>query len=209
MPSSLGSGADIDPADEMDPCRALGGRGSLKAIRRQLRAMHEAARPFIADSARTAYWCQVWEVATIRATVSEERNRKRFYYYRLTAIVSAIIVPSLVGLNLSGTGGTAVRWLTFTLSLIAALSAAILALFRFGDHWLMYRKLGNELIAAGWRMINGSGTDPDKAWSSFADTTDKAISSYYTEYAAGIIATVQLKFNGQSEGQDESRLPAR
>ncbi len=73
----------------------------------------------------------------------------------------------------------------------------------------MYRKLGNELIAAGWRIINGSGTDLDKAWSSFTDTTDKAISSYYTEYAAEIVATVQLKFNGQSEGQDESRLPAR
>jgi Protein of unknown function (DUF4231) len=203
LPSSLGSGADIDPADEMDPCRISGGRGSLRAIRRQLRAMHEAARPFIADSARTAYWCQVWEVATIRATVREESSRKRFYYYRLTAIVSAIIVPSLVGLNLSGTGGTAVRWLTFTLSLIAALSTAILTLFRFGDRWLMYRRLGNELIAAGWRMINGSGTDLDKAWSSFTDTTNKAISSYYTEYATEIVATVQLKFNGQSEGQDE------
>jgi Protein of unknown function (DUF4231) len=112
-------------------------------------------------------------------------------------------VPSLVGLNLSGTGGTAVRWLTFTLSLIAALSTAILTLFRFGDRWLMYRRLGNELIAAGWRMINGSGTDLDKAWSSFTDTTNKAISSYYTEYATEIVATVQLKFNGQSEGQDE------
>ena len=51
-----------------------------------------------------------------------EGNRKQFYGLRLAAVISAIIVPSLVGLNLSGTGGSAVRWLTFTLSLIAALS---------------------------------------------------------------------------------------
>ena len=41
------------------------------------------------------------------------------------AIVSAVIVPSLVGLNLAGVGNAVVQWSTFALSLVAAVSAAI------------------------------------------------------------------------------------
>jgi len=51
-------------------------------------------------------------------------------------VFSAITVPSLVGLNLSGTGGVIVRWITFALSLVAAVSTAFLTLYRLGDRWL-------------------------------------------------------------------------
>jgi hypothetical protein len=125
----------------------------------------------------------VWEIEVIRAALRVESNRKQFYGFRLTAIVSAIIVPSLVGLNLSGTGGTAVRWLTFSLSLVTALSTAILTLFRFGDRWLMYRALSNELVNAGWAIVNSPHTDLDKPWSTFTATTNAAISKYNAEYA--------------------------
>jgi hypothetical protein len=111
-------------------------------------------------------------------------------------------VPSLVGLNLSGTGGTAVRWLTFSLSLVAALSAAILALFRFGDRWLLYRTLSGELIRAGWALVNSPHTDPDKPWSTFYAATTRAISRYNAEYATEVITAVQPKAEGQGNGQD-------
>ncbi len=166
------------PANEADPCTKTDGSGAIKELRIELRAMHGAVKPFLTSDARVAYWSQVWELEVIRASLRVESNRKQTYSFRLTAISSAIIVPSLVALNLSGTGGTAVRWLTFSLSLVAALSTAILTLFRFGNRWLMYRSLSNELINAGWAMVNSPHTDLDKPWSAFTAATSAAISRY-------------------------------
>jgi hypothetical protein len=189
------------PANETDPCTKTDGSGAIKELRTELRAMHGAAQPFLTSDARVAYWSQVWELQIIRAALRVESNRKQFYGFRLTAISSAIIVPSLVGLNLSGTGGMAVRWLTFSLSLVAALSTAILTLFRFGDRWLMYRTLSNELINAGWVMVNSPHTDLDKPWSAFTAATNYAISRYDAEYATEVITAAQPKSGDQSDGQ--------
>jgi len=155
--------------------------------------MHAAALPFLTSDSRVAYWTQVWEQEIIRGALRIESNRKQFYGFRLTAIISAIIVPSLVGLNLSGTGGMTVRWLTFSLSLVAALSTAILTLFRFGDRWLMYRMLSNELLNAGWTMVNSPHSDVDKPWFAFAAAIDAAISRYNAEYATEVISAAQPK----------------
>ena len=190
------------PANETDPCTKTDDSGAIKELRTGLRAMHGAAQPFLTSDARVAYWSQVWELQVIHAALRVESNRKQFYGFRLTAISSAIIVPSLVGLNLSGTGGTAVRWLTFSLSLVAALSTAILTLFRFGDRWLMYRTLSNELINAGWAMVNSPHTDLDKPWSAFTAATNTAISRYDAEYATEVITAAQPKSGNQSDGQD-------
>jgi hypothetical protein len=100
------------PANEADPCTQTDGSGAIKELRIELRAMHGAAKPFLTSDARVAYWSQVWELEIIRAALRVESNRKQTYSFRLTAISSAIIVPSLVALNLSGTGGTTVRWLS-------------------------------------------------------------------------------------------------
>ena len=189
------------PASETDPCSQTGGSGAIQELRTELRAMHGAALPFLTDDARVAYWSQVWELEVIRAARRVESNRKEFYWFRLTAIISAIIVPSLVGLNLSGTGGAAVRWLTFSLSLVAALSTAILTLFRFGDRWLMYRTLSGELIHAGWALVNSPHADPDKPWSTFYAATTSAISRYNAEYATEVITAVQPRSDGQGNGQ--------
>jgi hypothetical protein len=157
---------------------------------------------------RKRHWSQVWELEIIRAALLVVSNRRLTYGFRLTAISSAIIVPSLVALNLSGTGGTAVRWLTFSLSLVAALSTAILTLFRFGNRWLMYRTLSNELINAGWAMVNSPHTDLDKPWSAFTAATNAAISRYNVEYAAEVITAAQPKSDNQSDGRAEHAPPA-
>jgi hypothetical protein len=184
-------------ASATDPCTKTDDSGAIKEILTELRAMHAAAKPFLTTNARVAYWAQVWEIEVIRAALRVESNRKQFYGFRLTAIVSAITVPSLVGLNLSGTGGTAVRWLTFSLSLVTALFTAILTLFRFGDRWLMYRALSNELVNAGWAIVNSPHTDLDKPWSTFTATTNAAISKYNAEYATEVITAAEPKPGNQ------------
>ncbi len=206
MPPDSVIGAGI-PATEADPCPKTNGSGAIKELRTELRAMHGAAQPFLTSDARVAYWSQVWELEVIRAALRVESNRKQTYGFRLTAISSAIIVPSLVALNLSGTGGTTVRWLTFSLSLVAALSTAILTLFRFGNRWLMYRTLSNELLNAGWTMVNSPHTDLDKPWSAFIAATNAAISRYNVEYAAEVITAAQPTTDNQSDDRAEHALP--
>ncbi len=130
-----------------------------------------------------------------------EGNRKQFYGLRLAAVISAIIVPSLVGLNLSGTGGSAVRWLTFTLSLIAALSTAILTLFRFGDRWLMYRALSSSLMSAGWALVNSPPAD-SKAWTRFTSATEVAKARYNAAYQTAVILATQPRAEDHSDSHD-------
>jgi len=162
--------------------------------------MRNAARPFLTDEARKVYWARAWEVAVVHAATRVESNRKEFYGLRLAAVISAITVPSLVGLNLSGTGGSAVRWLTFALSLIAALSTAIITLFRFGDRWLMYRALSNGLMSAGWALVNSPNTDPE-AWARFTAATEAAKTSYNAAYQTAVILAAEPKADDHSSSQ--------
>jgi hypothetical protein len=159
--------------------------------------MRDAAKPFLTDEARKAYWAKSWELNVVRAAARVESNRKEFYGLRLAAVISAITVPSLVGLNLSGTGGAAVRWLTFGLSLIAALSTAIIALFRFADRWLMYRTFSNSLMNAGWALVNSPESD-QQAWAQFTIATEAAKASYNATYQRAVILAAEPKPSGHN-----------
>ena len=176
-----------------------------KAIRElhvQLHDMRNAAKPFLTDEARKVYWAQAWERTVVRAATRVESNRKQFYGLRLAAIISAITVPSLVGLNLSGAGGSAVRWLTFALSLIVALSTAIITLFRFPDRWLMDRALSNSLMSAGWALVNSPDTKQD-AWDQFTTATDAAMARYNTAYQTAVILPAEHNAGSQQQQQQQ------
>ena len=71
------------------------------------------------------------------AAARAESNRKQTHGLRLAAVISAISLPALLGINLSGVGNPYVPWLAFTMSLVTALSIAIIVFFRFGDRWLI------------------------------------------------------------------------
>ena len=79
-----------------------------------------------------------------------QRTRTRYYGLRLITIIGAVIVPSLVSINAVGSSKQAITWVTFVVSLIVALSAAVEGFFRFGDRWRHYRSLVEELKSEGW-----------------------------------------------------------
>jgi len=168
--------------------------------------MRNAAKPFLINDARIVYWTQEWELAVVHAASRVESNRKQFYGLRLAAVISAITVPSLVGLNLSGTGGSTVRWLTFALSLITALSAAIITLFRFADRWLMYRALRNSLMNAGWALVNSPDTKQD-AWDQFTAATDAAQAKYNAAYQTAVILAAEQNAGSQQQQQQQQQQP--
>jgi histone H3/H4 len=160
-----------------------------RVLRKELQRISQAAAPFLTDDGKKAYWAE-WEVRIAHAATLTERNRKQVNVLRIAAITSAITVPALVGLDLSGTGGMAVRWLTFAVSLITALSIAITTLFRSADRWLMYRTLHSGLIGAGWALINSAPGDR-QAWSRFTAETSAAIARYDAAYQAAVIQVAQ------------------
>jgi hypothetical protein len=201
-------GAGIRPANKKKRRSLTREPKAIRELRVQLHDMRNAAMPFLTDDARKVYWAQSWEVTVVHASIRVESNRKEFYGLRLAAIISAITVPSLVGLNLSGTGGSTVRWLTFALSLIAALSTAIITLFRFADRWLMYRALRNSLMSAGWALVN-SHTAQQDAWDQFTAATDAAKARYNTTYQTAVILAAEQNAGSQQQQpqQQEQQQP--
>ena len=117
-------------------------------------------------------------------------------------MISSITVPSLVGLNLSGTGGAVVRWLTFAFSLVAAITTGMLTLYRLSDRWLMYRKLNQDLMKIGWTLVENSGTDPHGAWESFTRATNKAMSDYNNTYEHAVIQTAASAPSDRGPGKE-------
>jgi hypothetical protein len=132
-----------------DPCQATGERGLDGGVVLQIRSMHAILKPLLENPVYDAFWTARRETYVLLAARRVLGNRKQFYRLRAVAVISSAIVPSLVGLNRSGTGGVWVRWVTLALSLIAAVSTATIALFRFGDRWCLYRNLQSALLRCG------------------------------------------------------------
>jgi hypothetical protein len=78
---------------------------ALKWPQTEIQKMEEGAERFLTNDVNRASW-ERWKIAVITAVRDTENSRKAFYILRTIALISAITVPSLVGLNLSGTGGS-------------------------------------------------------------------------------------------------------
>ena len=79
------------------------------------------------------------------------------YALRLTTIIGGVIVPALVSLSLSGGSGAIIRWSTFAISLMVALSAAVEEFFHFGERWRHYRRTAELLKSEAWQFFQLSG----------------------------------------------------
>jgi len=92
-----------------------------------------------------------------------QRTRRRYYTLRLLTVVGAVIVPALVSINAVGKTNAVVTWITFAISLIVGVSAAVDGFFRFGDRWRHYRGVVEEMKAEGWAFheLNGPYAQPD------------------------------------------------
>jgi Protein of unknown function (DUF4231) len=173
-----------------------------KNLMERMDIMHTAAGTYFTSEAREASWSK-WRDTVVMADRMVNINKRAFYSLRIVVLVAAITVPSLVGLNLSGTGGTVVRWLTFGFSLIAAILTSILTLYRLGERWLMYRKLKEDLMKIGWTLIESSSAGTQqapRAWGSFISNTDKIIAEYNKTYETTVIQTAQASLEYRPDG---------
>lgn len=177
------------------------------AFQEQIDIMDDAAARFLTNDARRASWLR-WKSEIMLASRDAAVSRRAFYILKTIGLLSAITVPSLVGLNLAGTGGRVVRWLTFAFSLIAAILTSILTLYRIGDRWLMHKKLRDDLMAIGWTLIQSPGGEEheeQQAWRTFITETELAISEYGKTYETAVIQAAQATQDTRPPGhRDDS-----
>jgi hypothetical protein len=141
--------------------------------------------------AQANYWTDVWEVSAWAAWHKTRQNRNRFYWLHGTSMASAVIVPALVGLSLSGTVGEIFRWIAFVVGLVGALTAGAAQLFRFGSRWKLNHDYYRDLLAAG-RTYVLSERDIT-AWESFREKVDRLTADYAEAYEIEVIVQVQPK----------------
>ena len=119
-----------------------------------------------------------------------DRARDWYYRLRLTTIIGGVIIPALVSLNISGVVASVVGWITFGLSLVVAISAAVEEFFHYGDRWRHYRRTVEWLKTEGWQFFQLSGPyqpyeSPAEAYPDFAarveDVIQRDVEMYITQ----------------------------
>jgi hypothetical protein len=159
----------------------------------QLDYLEQLVEPHLSPG-QFGYWSNVWKAAVQAAAKKMSDNRTWFYRLQAVSSAAAVIIPALVGLNLSGTGGVAVRWITFAVGLIGALAAAALQLFRSGSRWRMNRHYYSDLIRTGRNFgmdIAASGACEDNEWSKFQKAIAGIIERYNNVYDSEVISPTQ------------------
>jgi hypothetical protein len=120
-----------------------------------------------------------------------QRTRRRYYALRSIIAVGAVLVPALVSLNVIGAAKTAILWVTFAVSLVVGLSAALEGFFRLGERWRHYRQRVEELKAEGWVYYQLAGGYKDAAdhhagFPAFAANVQRILAQEVEEFIAEI-----------------------
>jgi hypothetical protein len=134
-----------------------------------------------------------------------DHAQKRYYLFRLTAIVGGVTVPALVSLNLGSTGVMVyIRWATFVISLLVAVSVAVEEFFHYGERWRHYRSSVERLKIEGWEFFQLSGQYRDlkhaEAYPVFAEKVEDILRH---EGDAYISEVVREKKKEKPDGQGE------
>jgi hypothetical protein len=120
-----------------------------------------------------------------------QRTRRRYYALRVIIAVGAVIVPALVSLNVIGSAKTAILWITFAVSLVVGVSAALEGFFRLGERWRHYRQRVEQLKAEGWDYYQLTGaytgmTDHHEAFPAFVANVQSVLAQEVDEFIADI-----------------------
>ncbi len=124
----------------------------------------------------------------------EQKALDALWWYRvlrLATIIGGVIVPALISLNVSDGAAMVIKALTFIVSLIVALSAAVEEFYRYGERWRHYRSMVESLKSEGWQFLQLSGAYVNQthaqAYSAFAarveELSHEEVKQYMTQVA--------------------------
>jgi len=153
----------------------------------------------------------------LRWMVGKAISTQRWYNrLRLVTIVGGVLIPALVGLNVSGAASERIRWIVFGLGLMVALAASIEGFFHYSDRWPHYRRTAELLRSEGWQFFQlsgqyaGSGTHA-RAYPAFAAQVEVLVQGDVEGYFPAVVAEQAQPPNGERREHDEqgTRGPAR
>lgn len=139
------------------------------------------------------YWENRWahEVRTMRRRLNSNRNR--FYALRGISVVAGVIVPALVGVNLSGSGGIALEWVTLVFSIIGGGTIALAEALQISQRYRVNRAIFPYLYREGLMFATLSGpyqhfSDHKAAVVKFQEATEHWVDKYEKLYSEDILA---------------------
>lgn len=121
--------------------------------------------------------------------------RQRYNALRLTTVIGGVIVPAMISISLGQTTpDPTLRWLTFGVSLLVAVTAAIEGFFHFGDRWRHYRGNAELLKSEGWSFVTAVGqyrkiTDPEDAYKTFITRVEAILRQDVEGYLSDVVAS--------------------
>jgi Protein of unknown function (DUF4231) len=136
-------------------------------------------------------------------------NQRRYYGLRLVTIVGGVIVPTLVSLNVreKDVAGT-LAWITFSVSLVVAISAALDGLFGFGERYRSFRRTAELLKADGWQYFELAGpyaaSDHAAAFPRFTAHTETLIQQDLKAFIAQAAQAAQARPGHAASGGERS-----
>ncbi len=156
-----------------------------------------------------------WRAPTLVMKRKLQGNKQGFTILRLIAAVGAVVVPVLVGLNLTGNGAVATRWVAFGLSVAVAITTTLLEVFRYGPRWRLYERSVDGMINEGWYYAEGKGEygpkDAAGRYSLFVDRIEAILSQYTEGYMHDVVlagtegggsgATDRVQSRGDASGE--------
>ncbi|HEY9706521.1 MAG TPA: DUF4231 domain-containing protein [Allocoleopsis sp.] len=143
-----------------------------------------------------------------------EKLKQRFELLRITTIVGGVIIPALVSLNIDGNVAIYLRWGTFGLSQMVAISAALDGFFRDGDRHSQYRNTAETLKIEGWQFFQLSGPydnadSHQEVYTTFADRVETIIKKDVETYIAEALQKKKDQKTKPSEGEVAQTNPEK
>ncbi|GAA0953986.1 DUF4231 domain-containing protein [Virgisporangium aurantiacum] len=117
----------------------------------------------------------------VRWAEGKAGTAQRWYrVLRLTTIVGGVLIPALIGLDLTEPASEYLRWAIFCVGLVVAFAASIEGFFHYGDRWPHYRRTAELLKSEGWQFFQLSGqyeavTTHAAAYAAFAAQTEAIV----------------------------------
>jgi len=119
-------------------------------------------------------------------------------------ITLTIPVPLLAGLNLHGNGATLVRWLTFVLSLTAAIVTAYVTIRGYEPRWRLYHKYADKILSEGWLYLNKAG----RYWTGSPQPDGNQLAALFTKEVCGIVTAMNKEYDAIVHASSAAQNPS-
>jgi hypothetical protein len=130
---------------------------------------------------------------------------------RLITIVGGVLIPALIGLNVTEPASDILRWAVFGIGLIVAFAASIEGFFHYGDRWPHYRRTAELLKSEGWQFFQLSGqyataTTHAAAYTAFAAQTEAIIQRDVEVFFTAVVPEQEQE---QNQPEETPMVPAQ